>query len=113
MLTAIASRAACRLTPFARAQVDLASLTPMDAQLDGALPAVLARELGVHRAQRVPAHTPTGRVETARVVVTQWPGEPTSTAAVVRTYNYMARSAIRHDSGEQFPLDLVLSGNAG
>ena len=85
----------------------------MDAQLDGALPAVLARELGVHRAQRVPAHTPTGRVETARVVVTQWPGEPTSTAAVVRTYNYMARSAIRHDSGEQFPLDLVLSGSAG
>jgi protein subunit release factor A len=88
------------------------------ANVVGILPALLTRELGRHRAQRVPEGSTSGRIETAVVTVELLPVPVSSDSGaesvpVVRTYNYPLRQCKDHASGQTLPLDDVLSGAAG
>jgi protein subunit release factor A len=77
----------------------------------------LSHEMGIHRAQVVPASSTNGRVETALVGLesiasagaarTSRPEGP-----VLRTYNYIHRTVTHHASGEQLALESVLRGEA-
>jgi protein subunit release factor A len=73
--------------------------------------AELAREVGVHRAQLVPAGSTTGRVVTAKVIVSLVPnpGFPTD-ETILRTYDYPMRRVTVHSTGEIADLDDVLAG---
>lgn len=76
----------------------------------GALPTVLSRELGRHRAQIVPATSATGMVMTSHVSVMELPVDPNSPQPIVKTYSYMSRRVTRHQTGEIHSLDQVLAG---
>src|SRR5215470_10215411 len=77
---------------------------------DGALPTLLSRELGRHRAQIVPAASITGRVMTSHVSVVELPFVPDGPQLIVKTYSYMLRRVTRHETGERHPLEQVLAG---
>ena len=77
---------------------------------DGALPTLLSRELGRHRAQIVPAASTTGRVMTSHISVVELPFVPDGPQPIVKTYSYMLRRVTRHETGERHPLEQVLAG---
>ncbi len=81
----------------------------------GPLVARLADEVGLHRAQFVPRNSSTGRVETAIVAVEflkegQQPGTGRPRWPIVKTYNYMLSSCIRHVTGQVSSLHDALLG---
>jgi len=113
MLLAISARVGSPIEPFRPFN---AAGDDQRANVLGTLPAALTRELGRHRAQRVPQGSTPGRIETALVTVELLPttvSPDAETVQVVRTYNYPLRRCTDHESGETLPLDRVLSGDAG
>jgi protein subunit release factor A len=71
----------------------------------------LGREAGVHRAQLVPSGSTSGRVVTARVLVTIGPGgDLPMSASIVKTYHYPTRKVTVHATGESLDLEEVLAG---
>ncbi len=73
-------------------------------------------DVGVHRAQVVPADSQTGRVETSLVGVEllEAGADGSSTrpvGPVLKTYNYILGQVTRHATGEQVSLAAVLSGD--
>lgn len=110
MLQAIAAREGSRMTALQTRGGDQASRTRC-ATISGQLPAALVRELGIHRAQRLPAGVSVGRILTVRVAVRCFgPDGATARDSAVKTYNYVLRFVSAHDSGERLNLDAVLSG---
>ena len=110
MLQAVAARCGCNLSAFTPAAGPSRAVS---AEIIGAVPARLLGELGIHRGQRAPAGTPHGRIVTVRVAVTLLSDGPRpARAAVLRTYNYPVRSAVRHETGHRQDLAVVLSGGA-
>jgi protein subunit release factor B len=114
MLTRVAERDGCALqstaTPGARA-----SGTSQLAGMTGT-PSKLSRETGVHRAQRVPADSTTGRVATSLVGVEVLPLDSTPSTGrpsgdVLKTYNYVKGAVIRHASGDRGSLTQGLEGD--
>jgi hypothetical protein len=115
MLEAISARFGSPIEPF-RSLADRED--QRCANIVGVLPSALTREVGRHRAQRVPQGSTSGRIETTLVTVDLLPvpGLPasdTEPVQVVRTYNYPLRRCTDHESGKTHPLDRVLSGAAG
>jgi hypothetical protein len=81
----------------------------------GRLVARLADEVGLHRVQFVPPESETGRVETAIVAVEFLKyGQQATTGRprwpMVKTYNYVLQSCVRHTTGRVSPLDDALQG---
>jgi protein subunit release factor A len=81
----------------------------------GQLLARLADEVGLHRAQFVAPTSTTGRVQTAIVAVEFLKdGLPATTGRpgwqVVKTYNYVLQSCVRHATGQVSPLHEALLG---
>ena len=117
MLEAIARRVGCN---FSSSQSIFASDDPpleFRTQVQGHVPGELLREVGVHRAQRIPRASTTGRIETVLVGVEILPPDRASTAGqpnerVLKTYNYIERWVLCHESGEKLSLDAVLGDKA-
>ena len=108
MLEALAQRADAPLTLVS--EQPAGSPPGRTYRCDGALPTLLSRELGRHRAQIVPAASITGRVMTPHVSVVELPFVPDGPQPIVKTYSYMLRHVTRHETGERHPLEQVLAG---
>jgi protein subunit release factor A len=85
--------------------------------ISGLVIARLADEVGIHRVQFVPPESQTGRIETAMVAVEFLKyGQPATSGhpgwPIVKTYNYVLRSCVRHATGRITPLDDALAGEA-
>jgi len=76
----------------------------------------LSQEMGIHRAQAVPASATDGRVDTALVGVELVPSAGAATTSrpdgpVLKTYNYIQRTVMHHASGQSLELESVLRGD--
>ena len=114
MLTHVADRDGCVLENTATPS-PARSATSRLARLTGT-PSRLLRETGVHRAQRVPAGSATGRIATSLVGVEVLPLESALSsgrppADVVKTYNYVNAAVVRHASGDRGSLAQGFEGD--
>jgi protein subunit release factor A len=108
MLEALAQRAGVPLTLVS--EQPAGSPPARTYRCDEAIPTLLLRELGCHRAQVVPATSNTGRVMTSQVSVVAFPVVPDDPQPIIKTYSYILRRVTRHQTGERLPLDQVLAG---
>jgi protein subunit release factor A len=116
MLRSVAKRAFISVGSFEPDGRDENDALDLRTTVVGVLGAALTRELGRHRAQRVPPDSATGRVRTVIVSVEFLAASTPARAPtdkLVRTYNYPLRVCTNHETGVQRSLDEVLAGAAG
>jgi peptide chain release factor 1 len=114
MLTRVAERDGCTLENTATLGPSVSGTSRL-AGVTGT-PSKLLREIGVHRAQRVPAGSTTGRVATSLVGVEVLPldSSPSSgrpSGDVLKTYNYIKGGVVRHASRNRGSLAEGLDGD--
>jgi hypothetical protein len=114
MLQRVAGRDGCTLQAVANAASQQRG-SSIIARLTGR-PSKLVAEVGIHRAQRVPSGDAIGRITTSLVGVEILPLEasPSSgrpSGGVLKTYNYVGGSVIRHASGAKGLLADGLEGD--
>jgi protein subunit release factor A len=85
------------------------------AQLSPEAVPILRGEVGVHRAQLVPAGSESGRICTSLVAVEMLaprstPSSGRPSGPVLRTYNYVQQRVTYHPTGEVHPLATVFRG---
>lgn len=114
MLTHIAERDGCSLERTATSALT-DSDTSRIAVMNG-IPSKLLSEIGVHRAQRIPAGSTTGRIATSLVDVEMLPLDAPLTTGrpkteILKTYNYIERFVVQHTTGNRGSLAQGLEGD--